>query len=425
MHRAHKKIAKKIIICYNYLCLSKKVVLLKRVVFKTTLLLYIKQLIHLKHFNRKEDGIYYYMNINLAKVLEEIEKEKGISKNILIEAIESAIISAYKKNYANNISDIKIDISEDTGKIKVFTRKNIVQKVSEPLNEISIDDLPISDKEKYNIEDTILIETTPNKEFGRIAAQTAKQVIVQKIREAERNVIYEKYIDKERDIVTGIVQRIEHRNVIIDLGRTEALLLPNEQIRNEEYYKGKRIKIYILEVRKTSKNPKIFASRTHPELLKRLFELEVPEIHEGLVEIKNIAREAGKRSKVAVYSKDERVDPIGACIGDRGSRIKSIMLELKDEKIDVIRWSEDEKTLIANSLSPAKVILVNLFENEKTATVIVPDQQLSLAIGKEGQNARLAAKLTGWKVDIKSETEYKEENNQDSQNDIKKDDIEK
>lgn len=364
------------------------------------------------------------MDINLAKVLEEIEKEKGISKNILIEAIESAIISAYKKNYANNIDDIKINISEDTGEIKVFTKKTIVQKVSEPLNEISIDELSKSDKEKYNIEDTILVESTPKK-FGRIAAQTAKQVIVQKIREAERNVIYDKYIDKERDIVTGIVLRIEHRNVIIDLGRTEALLLPNEQIRNEEYYKGKRIKIYILEVRKTSKNPKIFASRTHPELLKRLFELEVPEIHEGLVEIKNIAREAGKRSKVAVYSKEERVDPIGACIGDRGSRIKSIMMELKDEKIDVIRWSDDEKALIANSLSPAKVKLVNLFEKEKTATVIVPDQQLSLAIGKEGQNARLAAKLTGWKVDIKSESEYKEENNPDSKNDLKKDDQEK
>jgi len=364
------------------------------------------------------------MNINLAKVLEEIEKEKGISKDILIEAIESAIVSAYKKNYTNNIDDIKIDISSDTGEIKVFTRKTIVQKASEPLNEISEDDLPISDKEKYNIGDTILIETTP-KEFGRIAAQTAKQVIVQKIREAERNVIYEKYIDKERDIVTGVVQRIEHGNVIIDLGRTEAILLPNEQIRNEEYYKGKRIKIYILEVRKTSKGPKIFASRTHPELLKRLFELEVPEIHEGLVEIKNIAREAGKRSKVAVYSKDERVDPIGACIGDRGSRIKSIMMELTDEKIDVIRWSDDDKALIANSLSPAKVITVNLFEKEKTATVVVPDQQLSLAIGKEGQNARLAAKLTGWKVDIKSESDYKEENNPDSQNNPKKDDLEK
>jgi len=364
------------------------------------------------------------MNIDLTKVLDEIEKEKGISKDILIEAIESAIISAYKKNYASNVENIKIDISKESGAIKVLTDKTIVQKVSDPLKEISIDDLPITDKEKYNIGDTILIETTP-KRFGRIAAQTAKQVIVQKIREAERNVIYEKYIDKERDIVTGVVLRIEHGNVIIDLGRTEAILLPNEQIRNEEYYKGKRIKIYILEVTKTSKGPKILASRTHPELLKRLFELEIPEIHEGLVEIKNIAREAGKRSKVAVYSKDERVDPIGACIGDRGSRIKLIMQELKDEKIDVIKWSDDEKTLIANSLSPAKVLLVNLFENEKTATVIVPDQQLSLAIGKAGQNARLAAKLTGWKVDIKSESEYKEEKNPDSKNDLEKNDLEK
>ena len=362
------------------------------------------------------------MNMNLAKILDEIEKEKGISKNILIEAVESAIVSAYKKNYANNVSDVKIDISKESGEIKIFTRKTIVQKVVDPSNEICIDDLPISDKKTYNIADTILIETMP-KDFGRIAAQTAKQVIVQKIREAERNVIYDKYIDKERDIVTGVVQRIEHGNIIIDLGRTEALLLPNEQMQNEEYYKGKRIKIYILEVRKTSKGPKIFASRSHPELLKRLFELEVPEIHEGLVEIKNIAREAGKRSKVAVYSKDERIDPIGACIGDRGSRIKSIMMELKDEKIDVIKWSDDEKILIANSLNPAKVTLVNLFEKEKTATVIVPDQQLSLAIGKQGQNARLAAKLTSWKVDIKSESEYKESNDPNSKSQVEKNNL--
>jgi len=361
--------------------------------------------------------------MNLAKVLDEIEKEKGISKNILIEAVESAIISAYKKNYANNVNDVKIDISKESGEIKIFTRKTIVQKVLDPSNEICIDDCPMSDAKNYNIADTILIETMP-KEFGRIAAQTAKQVIVQKIREAERNVIFEKYIDKERDIVTGVVQRIEHGNIIIDLGRTEAMLLPNEQMQNEEYYKGKRIKIYILEVRKTSKGPKIFASRSHPELLKRLFELEVPEIHEGLVEIKNIAREAGKRSKVAVFSKEERIDPIGACIGDRGSRIKSIMMELKDEKIDVIKWSDDEKILIANSLNPAKVSLVNLFEKEKTATVIVPDQQLSLAIGKQGQNARLAAKLTGWKVDIKSESEYKEKNDPNSKNQVNKNNLE-
>ena len=364
------------------------------------------------------------MKIDLAKVLDELEKEKGIPKDILIGAIESAILSAYKKNYSSNVENIRIDISKDSGVIKVFTDKIIVDKVTNHLKEISIGELPEKDKEKYNIGDTFLIETTPT-EFGRIATQTAKQVIVQKIREAERNVIYEKYIDKVRDIVTGVVLRTEHENVIIDLGRTEAILLSNEQIRNEEYYKGKRIKIYILEVTKTSKGPKIIASRSHPELLKRLFELEIPEIHEGLVEIKNIAREAGKRSKVAVCSKDEKVDPIGACIGDRGSRIKLIMQELKDEKIDVVKWSDDEKTFIANSLSPAKVLGVELFEKEKTATVIVPDQQLSLAIGKAGQNARLAAKLTGWKIDIKSESEHKGEKEPDSKNDLEKNDLEK
>src|SRR5665648_805628 len=278
------------------------------------------------------------MKVDLAKVLDELEKEKGIPKDILIGAIESAILSAYKKNNLSNV---------------------------------------------------------------------------------------EKYIDKVRDIVTGVVLRAEYGNVIIDLGRTEAILLSNEQIKNEEYYKGRRIKIYILEVTRTSKGPKIIASRSHPELLKRLFELEIPEIHEGLVEIKNIAREAGKRSKVAVCSNDEKVDPIGACIGDRGSRIKLIMQELKDEKIDVVKWSDDEKTLIANSLSPAKVLEVGLFEKEKTATVIVPDQQLSLAIGKAGQNARLAAKLTGWKIDIKSESEYKDEKEPDSKNDLEKNDLEK
>ena len=377
---------------------------------------YIISNIQLRHYIGNEEGIDY-MNGNLIKVLDEIEKEKGISKDILVEALESALASAYKKNYGANMNNVEIKMCKDTGEIKAFNKKTIVNKVKNPLNEISLEELTVSDKDNYHVGDNILIEATP-KEFGRIAAQTAKQVIVQKIREAERNVIYEKYIDKERDIVTGVVQRIEQRNVVIDLGRTEAFLLPNEQIRNEEYYKGKRIKIYIIEVRKTSKGPKIFVSRTHPELLKRLFEFEVPEIHEGLVEIKYIAREAGKRTKVAVYSKDDRVDPVGACIGDRGSRIKSIMLELKDEKIDIIRWSDDEKVFVANSLSPAKVILVNLFENDKTATVVVPDQQLSLAIGKEGQNARLAAKLTGWKVDIKSESQYKEENSKSDNNNI-------
>jgi len=344
------------------------------------------------------------MDESIIGVLAEIEKEKGISQDILIEAIESAVASAYKKNYGAK-NDIEVNMNKDTGAIKVFDKKVVVKKVSNPSNEISIDELKLSDKDKdkYKIGDIIFIEITP-REFGRIAAQTAKQVIVQKIREAERKLIYETYVDKERDIVTGIVQRIENRNVIMDLGRAEALLLPNEQIRNEEYCKGKRMKVYILEVRKTSKGPKILTSRTHPELLKRLFELEVPEIHEGLVEIKSIAREAGKRSKVAVYSRDEKVDPVGACIGDKGSRIKAIMAELKEEKIDIVRWSNDEKTFIANSLSPAKVLAVDLLEKERKAIVVVADQQLSLAIGKEGQNARLAAKLTNWKIDIKRET---------------------
>ena len=348
------------------------------------------------------------MNKNLINILDEIEKEKGIAKDILINAIESALSSAYKKNYGSNAGNLEIKMLKDTGEIKVYYRKLVVKDVVKETFEVSLNELTDGGLKDYKIGDEILIETE-TRDFGRIAAQTAKQVIVQKLREAERNVIYDKYIDKERDIVTGIIQRIEHKNIIIDLGKTEALLLPNEQIRNEDYYKGKRIKIYLIEVRKTSKGPRIYVSRTHPELLKRLFELEVPEIHEGLVEIKSIAREAGKRSKVAVHSKDERIDPVGACIGDRGARIKSILYEINNEKIDIIKWSMDDKLFISNSLSPAKVLSVYLFEEKKMAAVIVPDQQLSLAIGKEGQNARLAAKLTGWKVDIKSQTQYDSE----------------
>ena len=348
------------------------------------------------------------MNKNLINILDEIEKDKGIAKDILINAIESALSSAYRKNYGSNAGNLEIKMLKDTGEIKVYYRKLVVKDVVKETFEVSLNELADGGLKDYKIGDEILIETE-TRDFGRIAAQTAKQVIVQKLREAERNVIYDKYIDKERDIVTGTIQRIEHKNVIIDLGKTEALLLPNEQIRNEDYYKGKRIKIYLIEVRKTSKGPRIYVSRTHPELLKRLFELEVPEIHEGLVEIKSIAREAGKRSKVAVHSKDERIDPVGACIGDRGARIKSILYEINNEKIDIIKWSMDDKLFISNSLSPAKVLSVYLFEEKKMAAVIVPDQQLSLAIGKEGQNARLAAKLTGWKIDIKSQTQYDSE----------------
>jgi len=355
------------------------------------------------------------MNINLVKVLDEIEKEKGISKEVLIDTIEISLVSAYKKNFAQGRDNVEIIFNKDTGKMQVFTKKVVVNIVKQPSLEIDLEQAKQYKQKNIKIGDEINIEVTP-REFGRIATQTAKQVIVQKIREAERKAIYERYIDKVRDIVTGMIQRQEHYNIIVDLGKAEAVLPPNEQVRNEHYSKGKRMKFYVVEVKKTSRGPRILLSRTHPDLLKRLCELEVPEIHEGLVEIKWIAREPGKRSKIAVDSRDDMVDSIGSCIGDRGSRIKSIMTELQDEKIDIIKWHEDDKIFIANSLNPAKVLFVRLFEKEKRALVVVDDQQLSLSIGKEGQNARLAAKLTGWKIDIKSDSQFKKEN--DNEQDV-------
>jgi transcription termination/antitermination protein NusA len=348
------------------------------------------------------------INIDLIKILDEIEKEKGISKEVLIDTIETSLVSAYKKNFAQGKDNVEIMFSKATGKVQVFTRKKVVDIVKNPSSEINKEEAANYKKGNIALGDEINMEITP-KDFGRIATQTAKQVIVQKIREAERKAIYERYIDKVRDIVTGIIQRQESYNIIIDLGKAEAVLPINEQVKRENYNKGKRMKFYVIEVKKTSRGPRIVLSRTHPDLLKRLFELEVPEIHEGLVEIKCIAREAGKRSKIAVDSKDDMVDSIGSCIGDRGSRIKSIMTELQDEKIDVIKWNKDDKIFIANSLNPAKVLFVKLFEKEKRALVIVDDDQLSLSIGKEGQNARLAARLTGWKIDIKSDSQYKKE----------------
>jgi len=354
------------------------------------------------------------MNINLIKILDEIEKEKGISKEVLIDTIETSLISAYKKNFAEGKNNVEIVFNKDTGKVQVFTKKLVVDIVKNPSSEIDLEHANQYKQADVAIGDEVDIEVTP-KEFGRIATQTAKQVIVQKIREAERKAIYERYIDKVRDIVTGIIQRQENYNIIVDLGKAEAVLPLNEQVKKENYSKGKRMKFYVIEVKKTSRGPRIVLSRTHPDLLKRLFELEVPEIHEGLVEIKCIAREAGKRSKIAVDSREDMVDSIGSCIGDLGSRIKSIMTELQDEKIDVIKWHEDDKVFIANSLNPAKVLFVRLFEKEKRALVVVDDGQLSLSIGKEGQNARLAARLTGWKIDIKSDSQYKKENT-DEQN---------
>lgn len=359
------------------------------------------------------------MNIDLVKILDEIEKEKGIPKEVILEAIEVSLVSAYKKNFAQGKDNVEINIDKESGRVRVLSKKTVVETISKPSSEIDLEQAQQYKKGAVKLGDEIEVEITPE-EFGRIATQTAKQVVVQKIREAERKAVYERYIDKVRDIVTGVVQRQEHFNYIIDLGKAEAILPPNEQVKGETYRRGNRMKFYVVEVKKTSKGPKIILSRTHPDLLKRLFELEVPEIHEGLVEIKQISREPGKRSKIAVTCKDEMVDSIGSCIGDRGSRIKAIMNELQDEKIDIIKWHEDDKTFIANSLNPAKVLLVELFEKEKRALVVVQDQLLSLSIGKEGQNARLAAKLTGWKIDIKSESQYRQENKIEQSENISK-----
>ncbi|MDK2823057.1 MAG: transcription termination/antitermination protein NusA [Clostridia bacterium] len=345
------------------------------------------------------------MNLELIEALKELEKEKGIDSEIIIEAIEAALISAYKKNFGS-LQNVRVFIDRVTGEIKVFARKEVVEKVEDERAEIALEDA-IKINPKYELNDVVEIEVTP-KNFGRIAAQTAKQVVVQRIREAERTLIYDEFSNRESDIVTGTIQRIEAKNIFIDLGKTEAILTPTEQIPGESHNIHERIKAYIVEVRKTPKGPQIIVSRTHPGLLKRLFELEVPEIHDGIVEIKSVSREAGSRSKIAVYSHDENVDPVGACVGPKGMRVQTIVNELRGEKIDIVKWDKNMEVYIANSLSPAKVLDVQINEEEKKARVIVPDYQLSLAIGKEGQNARLAAKLTGWKIDIKSETQAKE-----------------
>jgi N utilization substance protein A len=342
------------------------------------------------------------MNAEFIGALEQIEKEKQISKDILIEAIEAALISAYKRNFGSS-QNVFVNIDRTSGEVRVYTKKKVVEVVENDLLEINLEEAHQISK-KYDLDDYIDIEVTP-KTFGRIAAQTAKQVVVQRIREAERGIIYDEFTNKENDILTGVVQRIEKKNVIVELGKIEAVLAPNEQMPDEAYNFNDRIKVYVIEVKKTTKGPLILISRTHPGLVKRLFEKEVPEIYDGVVEIKSISREAGSRTKIAVYSSDPNVDPVGACVGPKGNRVQVIVDELKGEKIDIIEWSQDPVKYIAASLSPAKVLSVTVNEEEKSAQVIVPDYQLSLAIGKEGQNARLAAKLTGWKIDIKSESQ--------------------
>lgn len=346
------------------------------------------------------------MSNQLFEAIDYLEKEKGINKEVLLEALEAALISAYKKNF-KSASNVRVDLDVNEGKMRVYARKTVVEEVEDHQEEISLDEALDIDP-NYVLEDIIEVEITP-KDFGRIAAQAAKQVVTQRVREAERGVIFEKYVDREEDVMTGIIQRKDRRFVYVNLGKIEAKLAEAEQIPTEEYVIHERIKVFVTKVENTSKGPQIFISRSHPDLLKRLFEMEVPEIFDGIVEIKSIAREAGDRSKISVYADDSEIDPVGSCVGQRGQRVQAIVDELNGEKIDIIEWSDDPVVYVSNALSPSKVIDVIVNEEEKSTTVIVPDYQLSLAIGKRGQNARLAAKLTGWKIDIKSETNAREE----------------
>ena len=345
------------------------------------------------------------MNNELLEALNILEQEKNISKETLLEAIENSLLTACK-NHFGKADNVKVVIDPETWEYHCFQEKTVVEEVEDPIEQISLVNAQMINK-KYELGDVVQVEVK-SKEFGRIATQNAKNVILQKIREEERKVIYDEYNSLEKEVVTGIVQRYVGRNVSINLGKADALLTESEQIKGEVFQPTERIKVYILEVKATSKGPKILVSRTHPELVKRLFESEVAEVREGIVEIKAISREAGSRTKIAVWSNDPDVDPVGACVGMNGARVNAIVNELRGEKIDIITWDENPAILIQNALSPAKVISVIADADEKAAKVVVPDYQLSLAIGKEGQNARLAARLTGFKIDIKSETQARE-----------------
>ncbi|MGI6150707.1 MAG: transcription termination factor NusA [Christensenellales bacterium] len=338
----------------------------------------------------------------LIMALDMLEKEKGINKAALLDAIETALVSAYKKNY-NNAGNVRVSVNGETGEIGVYSIKKVVEELENPAEEIELSEA-WKIAPYYQPGDILEVQIAP-KDFGRIAAQSAKQVVVQRIREAERGMIYDELSEKENEVLTAIVQREERNGVHLELGRSEGFMYSTEFIPGESFVPGDRIKVYVLEVLKTSKGPQVLVSRTHPGLIKRLFEFEVPEIQAGIVTIKSIAREAGSRTKIAVYSADPQVDPVGACVGQRGIRIERIVAELVNEKVDIIEWNVDPATFIANALSPARVMMVQINEEEHAARVIVPDNQLSLAIGKEGQNARLAFKLTGWKIDIKSQSQ--------------------
>lgn len=345
------------------------------------------------------------MNEEFILALKQLESEKGIPEDVIIEALETALVSSYKKNFGTS-QNVIVEINRDTGEISLAAEKEVVEEVFDENTEIAVEDAR-RENPRLEIGDIYYEKIDPEK-FGRIAAQTARQVVIQRIKDAERDVIYDDYADRENEIITCDVQRVTKGNVFVDLGKTEAILPVSEQIQGESYHQGDRYKMLVLEVNKQPKGPQIVLSRSHPNLVRRLFELEVPEIHDGIVEIFSIAREAGSRTKIAVFSKDEDVDPLGACVGFKGSRVKTIVDELHDEKIDIVIWEKDIAAFIGNALSPSKVVEVFINQREKSAMVVVPDYQLSLAIGKEGQNARLAAKLTNWKIDIKSETQFDE-----------------
>ena len=343
------------------------------------------------------------MNSDFIQAIDDLVKEKGISKDVLIEAIESALVSAYKKNYGT-AQNVRVNIDRDAGDVDVLMRRDVVDEVEDEFTQISLEEALEIDP-RYEVGDVVEYQVTP-KDFGRIAAQTAKQVVVQRIREAERGIVFDNYIDRQGELITGVVQRISNETIFVNMGNTEGILVAGERASNERYKVNDRIKAYIMDVRKSTKGPQIFLSRTHPGFVEKLFELEVPEIEDGTVVIKSIAREAGSRTKIAVYTEDENVDPVGACVGTGGSRVRNVVDELFGEKIDITTWDDDPKILIKNVLSPAKVEEVMTDEEEKAATVVVPDYQLSLAIGKSGQNVRLAARLCGWKIDIKSHSQY-------------------
>ena len=347
------------------------------------------------------------MNAELIEAIRLLEKERAIDAEVLFEAIEDALVSAYKREFdAKTVDNIRAEVDRETGVMRVFLSKEVVETVEDPNSQISLEEAKALSPD-FDLGDEMEYQLSPQ-DFGRLAAQTAKNIISQKINSAERERIQNEFSSKIGELATGVVQRKDRREVIVDIGRAEAVLSQNEQVRTDIYNFNQRMKFYILKVDEKKGRPVIYVSRSHPNLVKKLFEIEVPEIADGVVEIVSISREAGSRSKIAVASRDENVDPVGSCVGQKGLRVGAIMDELKGEKIDIIEWDNDPVIYISNSLSPAKVLRVDVNPDDRTARVIVPDQQLSLAIGREGQNARLAARLTGWRIDIRSESQFRE-----------------